>query len=61
MSVVIEVLQVLRGIAQVSEVKVVEELGEMYRFSKDKKLMAYGGIVRSVDYSGECIVMRKYE
>jgi len=50
---VIEALQALRGIAHVSAVTVVAELGEMSRFAGAKQLMGYGGIVASEDSSGE--------
>jgi transposase len=53
MRAVIEALQALRGIAQVSAVTVVAELGELSRFVGAKQLMAYGGIVPSEDSSGE--------
>jgi transposase len=53
MRAVIEALQALRGIAHVSAVTVVAELGEMSRFSGAKQLMGYGGIVASEDSSGE--------
>jgi transposase len=53
MRAVIEALQALRGIAQVSAVTVVAELGELSRFVGAKQLMAYGGIVPSEDSRGE--------
>ena len=53
MRAVIEGLQALRGIAQISAVTVVAELGEVTRFSKARQLMAYAGIVASEDSSGE--------
>jgi len=53
MRAVIAALQALRGIAQVSAVTIVAELGEITRFSKARQLMAYGGIVASEDSSGE--------
>jgi transposase len=55
MRAVIEALQALRGIAQISAVTIVAELGEITRFRKARQLMAYGGIVASEDSSGERI------
>jgi len=55
MRAVIEALQALRGIAKVSAVTVVAELGVIARFSGARQLMAYGGIVASEDSSGERI------
>jgi len=52
MRAVIEGLQALRGIAQISAVTIVAELGEITRFSKARQLMAYGGIVSREDSSG---------
>lgn len=53
MRAVIEALQALRGIAQVSAVTVVAEVGELSRFPGARQLMAYGGMVSSEDSSGE--------
>jgi transposase len=53
MRAVIEALQALRGIAQISAATVVAEVGELSRFAKAKQLMAYAGIVASEDSSGE--------
>jgi transposase len=53
MRAVIEALQALRGIAHVSAVTIVAELGKMSRFARAKQLMGYGGIVASEDSSGE--------
>jgi len=53
MRAVIEGLQALRGIAQISAVTIVAELGEVTRFSKARELMGYGGIVASENSSGE--------
>jgi transposase len=53
MRAVIEGLQALRGIAHVSAVTIVAELGELSRFAGAKQLMGYGGIVASEDSSGE--------
>lgn len=52
MRAVIEGLQALRGIAQLSAVTIVAELGEITRFRKARQLMAYAGIVSSEDSSG---------
>lgn len=52
MRAVIEGLQARRGIAQISAVTIVAELGEITRFSRARQLMAYGGIVSSEDSSG---------
>jgi transposase len=53
MRAVIAALQALRGVAQISAVTIVAELGEITRFSKARQLMADGGIVASEDSSGE--------
>ena len=53
MRVVIEALQALRGIAQISAVTIVAELGEVARFTRARQLMGYGGIVASEHSSGE--------
>ena len=53
MRAVIEALQALRGIAQISAATVVAEVGELSRFARAKQLMAYAGIVASEDSSGE--------
>jgi len=45
MRAVIEALQAMRGIAQVSAVTIVAELGEVTRFTQARQLMGYGGIV----------------
>ena len=55
MCAVIEGLQALRGIAKISAVTIVAELGEITRFGNARQLMAYGGIVTSEDSSGERI------
>lgn len=52
---VIEGLQALRGIAQISAVTMVAELGEISRFSRARQLMGYGGIVASEHSSGESV------
>ena len=53
MRAVIEALQALRGIAQVSAVTIVAEVGELSRFAKPRQLMGYTGAVASEDSSGE--------
>ena len=53
MRAVIAALQALRGIAKISAVTVVAELGNVTRFTGARQLMAYGGIVASEDSSGE--------
>ena len=53
MRAVIEALQALRGIAQVSAVTIVAEVGTLSRFAKPRQLMGYSGTVASEDTSGE--------
>jgi transposase len=53
MRAVIEALQALRGIAQVSAVTIVAEVGTLSRFAKPRQLMGYSGVVASEDTSGE--------
>jgi transposase len=53
MRAVIEALQALRGIAQVSAVTIVAEVGKLSRFAKPQQLMGYSGAVASEDTSGE--------
>jgi len=52
MRAVIEGLQALRGIAQISAVTIVAELGEITRFRRARQLMGYGGIVAREHSSG---------
>src|SRR5262249_45555603 len=52
MRAVIAALQALRGIAQVSAVTMVAELGELSRFANARQLMGYTGIVSSENSSG---------
>lgn len=52
---VIEALQALRGIALVSAVTIVAEVGELSRFATPRQLMGYSGAVASEDSSGERI------
>lgn len=53
MRAVIEALQSLRGIAQISAVTIMAELGELARFEHPRQLMAYSGAVSSEHTSGE--------
>ena len=53
MRAVVEALQALRGIAKISAVTVVAELGEISRFKKPRQLMGYSGTVSSEHSSGE--------
>jgi transposase len=53
MRAVIESLQALRGVAQVTAVTIVAELGQISRFAKARQLMGYSGLVPSEDSSGE--------
>jgi transposase len=53
MRAVIEALQALRGVAHISAVTIVAELGELSRFARARQLMGYGGIVASENSSGE--------
>jgi transposase len=53
MRAVIQGLQSLRGIAKISAVSIVAELGEISRFAKPSQLMGYSGAVSSEDSSGE--------
>ena len=52
MRVVIDALQAMRGIALVSAVTIVAEVGELSRFAKPRQLMGYSGAVSSEDSSG---------
>ena len=52
MRAVIEALQAMRGIALVSAVTIVSEIGELSRFAKPRQLMGYSGAVASEDSSG---------
>jgi transposase len=53
MRAVIEALQALRGIAQVSAVTIVAEVGTLSRFARPRQLMGYSGAVPSEDTSPE--------
>ena len=59
MRAVIEALQALRGIAQVSAVTIVAEVGELSRFAKPRQLMGYSGAVASEDSSGDADPARR--
>jgi len=50
---VIEALQALRGIAKVSAVTIVAEVGQLSRFATPRQLMGYSGAVASENSSGE--------
>jgi transposase len=50
---VIEALQALRGIAEISAVTIVSELGQISRFAGARELMAYSGTVASENSSGK--------
>lgn len=52
---VIDALQALRGIALVSAVTIVAEVGELSRFATPRQLMGYSGAVASEASSGERI------
>jgi transposase len=52
MRAVIAGLQALRGIAQISAVTIVAEVGELSRFATPRQLMGYSGAVSSEDSSG---------
>jgi transposase len=55
MRAVIEALQALRGIAKVSAVTIVAELGDVTRFRTARQLMGYCGAVASEDSTGDRI------
>jgi transposase len=52
---VIQSLQALRGVAQISAVTIVAELGEISRFERPRQLMGYSGVVPSEHSSGKRI------
>jgi transposase len=52
---VIEALQSLRGIAQISAVSIMAEVGELSRFEHPRQLMGYSGAVSREHSSGERI------
>jgi len=53
MQAVIKGLQALRGIAQISAVTIVSELGQISRFDTPRQLMGYSGAVPREDSSGK--------
>ena len=53
MQAVMEGLQALRGIAHVTAVTIVAELGEISRFAKARQLMGYSGLVPRENSSGK--------
>ena len=55
MRAVIEALQALRGVAQLTAVTVVAELGSLSRFQNPRQLMGYSGLVSSEHSSGNRI------
>jgi transposase len=52
MRLVIDALQALRGVAMLTAVTIVTEVGELSRFAKPSQLMGYSGAVASEDSSG---------
>lgn len=55
MRAVVEALQALRGVAQITVVTVVAELGMLSRFNTPRQLMGYSGLVSSEYSSGNRI------
>jgi transposase len=55
MRAVIEALQALRGVAKITAVSVVAEVGSLSRFAKARQLMGYSGLVASEFSSGNRI------
>jgi transposase len=55
MRAVVDALQALRGIAQLSAVSIMAELGQLSRFEHPRQLMGYAGIVSREHSSGERI------
>ena len=55
MRALIEALQSLRGIAQISAVSIIAEVGELSRFEHPRQLMGYSGVVSREHSSGERI------
>jgi transposase len=53
MRAVIDALQALRGVAKLTAVSVVAELGELSRFASARQLMGYSGLVPSEHSSGK--------
>lgn len=52
MRAVIEALQALRGVAKITAVSIVAEVGSLSRFEKPRQLMGYSGLVSSEFSSG---------
>lgn len=52
---VIEALQALRGVAKITAVSIVAEVGKLSRFEKPRQLMGYSGLVSSEFSSGNRI------
>lgn len=52
MRLVIEALQALRGVAKMTAVSVVAEVGDLTRFQRPRQLMGYSGAVSSENSSG---------
>jgi transposase len=55
MRAVIEALQALRGVAKITAVSIVAEVGTLSRFEKPRQLMGYSGLVSSEFSSGNRI------
>jgi transposase len=55
MRAVVEALQALRGVAKVSAVTIVAEVGQLSRFARPRQLMGYSGAVSSEDSTGRRI------
>ena len=55
MRAVIEALQALRGVAQMTAATIVAELGELSRFAQPRQLMGYSGVVAREHSSGDRI------
>ncbi len=53
---VIEALQALRGVAQVTAATIVSELGSLTRFESARQLMGYSGLVPSEHSSGNRVI-----
>jgi transposase len=53
MKAVVSALQALRGVAKMTAVTIVAEVGQLSRFPKARQLMGYSGAVSSEDSSGE--------
>ncbi len=52
MKAVVSALQALRGVAKMSAITIVAEVGQLSRFAKARQLMGYSGAVASEDSSG---------